>query len=131
MRISDWSSDVCSSDLAAGDPQDAVEQARRAAADADATLERLRVELAQAQARKAELQQACDEAASATSSARAELTGIEREHGALVRDRDARQKGSAPGHGLPRSLDRNEVEPGFERARSEEPRVGIGGVRKM
>ncbi|MBA4164725.1 MAG: chromosome segregation protein [Erythrobacter sp.] len=101
---------------AAGDPQDAVEQARRAAADADATLERLRVELAQAQARKAELQQACDEAASATSSARAELTGIEREHGALVRDRDARQKGSALGHGLPRALDRIEVEPGFERA---------------
>ena len=101
---------------AAGDPQAAVEQARSAAADAGAALERLRGELAQAQARKAGLQQARDEAASATSSARAELAGIEREHGALVRDRDARQKGSAQGHGLPRALDRVEVAAGFERA---------------
>ncbi|PKP86928.1 MAG: chromosome segregation protein, partial [Alphaproteobacteria bacterium HGW-Alphaproteobacteria-15] len=68
------------------------------------------------QARKAALQTARDNAASALAAARAELAGVEREHTALTRDRDARAKREAGRQGLATALDRVSVAPGYERA---------------
>jgi chromosome segregation protein len=48
--------------------------------------------------------------------ARADLTGIEREHAALLRDREARAKGARAAHGLPVAIDALRVAPGYERA---------------
>ena len=57
-----------------------------------------------------------DDAASALAAARAELAGIEREHAALARDREARTKREAGRHGLATALGRVTVAPGYERA---------------
>ena len=68
------------------------------------------------QARKAELQAARDAAATAFASAKADLAGIEREHAALTRDREARARQAQAKHGLPIALDRIRAAPGYERA---------------
>jgi chromosome segregation protein len=68
------------------------------------------------QARKGELQSARDSAATALAAARADLAGIEREHGALLRDREAREKHAKAKHGLPVAIDRVRAAPGYERA---------------
>lgn len=100
----------------AGDPEADVIAARAAAEDAAEEVSRLREKLAADQARKGELQSARDEAASQLASARAELAGVEREHTALARDRDARAKREAGRQGMATPLDRVTVAPGYERA---------------
>ncbi len=101
---------------ASGDPEADVIAAREAADLAADELARLRAKLAEDQARKAELQTARDEAASALAAARAELAGVEREHAALARDREARAKREAGRQGMATPLHRVTVAPGYERA---------------
>ncbi len=101
---------------ASGDPEADVIAARKAADEAADQLARLRVRLAEDQARKAALQTARDHAASALAAARAELAGVEREHTALARDREARTKREAGRQGKATPLDRVSVVPGYERA---------------
>jgi len=100
----------------AGDPEADVIAARAAAEDAAEDLARLRAKLAEDQSRKADLQSRRDEVASALAAARAELAGVEREHTALARDREARAKREAGRQGLATPLDRVTVAPGYERA---------------
>jgi chromosome segregation protein len=101
---------------ASGDPEADVIAARKAADDAADDLARLRARLAEDQARKADLQTRRDEVASALATARAELAGVEREHTALARDREARAKREAGRQGMATPLDRVTVTPGYERA---------------
>ncbi|MEZ5742917.1 MAG: chromosome segregation protein SMC [Sphingomonadaceae bacterium] len=101
---------------AQGDPEAAVTQATQQAEQAAAALTEARGKLESLQSRKAELQSTRDEAAEAHSAARAELTGIEREHSALVRDREARARGAKGNHGLPAAIDTVRAKPGYERA---------------
>jgi chromosome segregation protein len=75
-----------------------------------------RTALEAGQSRKNELQAERDAAASALAEARADLSGIEREHAALLRDREARAKGAKAAHGLPSAIDRVRAAPGYERA---------------
>ena len=104
-------------DLAAsGDPEADVIAARNAAEEAGNDVARLRAKLAEDQARKADLQMRRDEVATALAAARAELAGIEREHSALARDREARAKREAGRQGMATALDRVNVTPGYERA---------------
>ena len=99
-----------------GDPEADVIAAREAAEDAAQEVTRLRAKLAEDQTRKGELQTARDEAATALAAARAELAGVEREHTALARDREARAKREAGRQGMATPLDRVTVTPGYERA---------------
>jgi len=99
-----------------GDPDAAVDAARRKAEEAGGTLSALRSALDERQARKAKLADRRDESAAALSTARAELAGFEREMQALTRDRDARARAAKNRHGLPAALDRIAAEPGYERA---------------
>ncbi len=101
---------------ASGDAEQAVIDARSAAEDAASEVARLRALLTAEQQRKAELQALRDTAATALAAARAELAGVEREHSALARDRDARAKREAGRQGLATALDRVRVAPGYERA---------------
>ncbi len=101
---------------AAGDPEADVIAARDAAEEAAEALTRLRAKLAEDQARKADLQSRRDDVASALAAARAELAGVEREHTALARDREARAKREAGRQGMATPLDRVTVTPGYERA---------------
>ncbi|MGB7370850.1 AAA family ATPase, partial [Erythrobacter sp.] len=100
----------------AKDPQEVVDAARRAVENAAETVARERTALASDQDRKAELQSARDDAATALATAKAELAGIEREHAALSRDRDARAKREKGRAGLPTALDRVRAQRGYERA---------------
>ncbi len=99
-----------------GDPEDAVRQALARRDGASGALVAARGTLAAQQSRKTELQSARDKASSALAAARAELAGIEREHGALLRDREAREKQAKAKHGLPQAIDRVRAAPGYERA---------------
>ena len=101
---------------ASGDPEADVIAAREASEEAAAELAKLRARLAEDQARKADLQARRDEVASALAAARAELAGVEREHTALSRDREARAKREAGRQGMATPLDRVTVTPGYERA---------------
>ncbi len=100
----------------AGDPELAVREAATRRDSAGAMLAEARAALETRQARKAELQGSRDGAATALASAKAELAGIEREHGALLRDREARARQAKNAHGLPLALDRLRAAPGYERA---------------
>ncbi|PLK26547.1 chromosome segregation SMC family protein [Novosphingobium sp. TH158] len=99
-----------------GDPQAALEQAEAGRQQAEAQVAAARTALETQQARKAELQSARDAAGSTLASARAELAGIEREHAALLRDREARARQAKGGHGLTSAIDALRAEPGYERA---------------
>lgn len=99
-----------------GDAEQAVDTARAELESVQAKLGQARDALATDQARKAELQSARDDAASAVAAARADLAGIEREHAALVRDRQARENGRKAGDGRTAAIDRVRAEPGYERA---------------
>jgi chromosome segregation protein len=99
-----------------GDPEAALVQAKAAAADAGTLLNRKRADLESMQARKETLAEKRDEASSALSAARAELAGVEREYGALARDREARARQASNRHGLPAALDKVSAEKGYERA---------------
>jgi chromosome segregation protein len=104
-------------DLAASSAAEAeITAAGDAVAQAGRNLAALRTRLEADQARKAELQAARDEAAAGLATTRAELAGVEREHSALLRDREARTKREASRQGLPTALDRVRVAPGYERA---------------
>ena len=92
----------------------AAAEARREAAAQRLTEARSALEARQAL--KAELQVARDAASSALAAARAELAGIEREHSALARDRDARAKQASGRHGKAVALDGVRAAPGYERA---------------
>jgi len=98
------------------DPEKELARARAAATDAATLLTRKRADLEAMQARKETLAEARDEAASALATARAELAGVEREYGALARDREARARQAANKHGLPAALDKVGAERGYERA---------------
>ena len=99
-----------------GDPEVAVAQAGARRDAALAASAEARTALDAQQARKAELQSARDAAASALATARAELAGVEREHAALLRDREARARQAQAKHGLPPALDSVRAAPGYERA---------------
>ncbi|EIZ78866.1 chromosome segregation protein [Novosphingobium sp. Rr 2-17] len=94
----------------------AITQARHAAQAAGERLAQARAALEEQQVRKVQLQAERDEAASALAGARGDLTGIEREHTALLRDREARAKGAKAAHGLPVAIDAVRAAPGYERA---------------
>ncbi len=99
-----------------GDADAAVASTKVLCDAATAALAKARDGLEAMQARKAELQQARDGAASALAAARAECAGIEREHSALLRDREARAKQAQAKHGLPVAIDKVRAAPGYERA---------------
>ena len=101
---------------AQADIDKAVTEATTRRDAAAATLAKARRDVEARQARKAELQVARDSAGAALAAARAELTGIEREHGALLRDREARARQAGAKHGLPLAIDRVRTAPGYERA---------------
>ncbi len=98
------------------DAQRAVVDARAAVGEAEGEVARLRLRLETDQTRKGELQLARDEAAATLATAKAELAGIEREHTALSRDREAREKRARGRDGLPAAIDRVRAAPGYERA---------------
>jgi len=93
-----------------------VAAAREAAETASAEREARQQTITAMQTRKAELQQARDDAASALSSARAELTGVEREFAALDRDREARAKAADKRQGRKQAIDGLRAAKGYERA---------------
>jgi chromosome segregation protein len=99
-----------------GDPDAAVAEALARRDAASAALADAREALEARQARKGELQAARDAAASAVAAAKADLAGVEREHAALLRDREAREKQAKAKHGLPLAIDRVRAVPGYERA---------------
>jgi chromosome segregation protein len=98
------------------DPDGVVDEARARLEAAVLALSQARSTLERQQLRKSELQCARDDAASALAVARAELTGLEREHTALSKDREARAKTAKASHGLPIAIERVRAEPGYERA---------------
>jgi chromosome segregation protein len=100
----------------AGDPEVALKEAKHLVENTAAQVAKLREDLEQGQARKTTLQEERDTASSALATARAELAGIEREHKALTRDREAQEKRRKNQKGLPAALDGVTVEAGFERA---------------
>ena len=99
-----------------GEADAAVAAARSQSEQAAAALAEVRAALDAQQSRKAQMQSARDDAASALSTARAELAGGEREYAALQRDREARAKQAQAKHGLPLAIDRLRAAPGYERA---------------
>ncbi|MFA7585949.1 MAG: AAA family ATPase [Novosphingobium sp.] len=84
--------------------------------NATAALAVARTALEERQTRKSEMQAARDAAASALAAVRADLSGIEREHAALLRDREAHARQASAKHGLAQMLDQVRAAPGFERA---------------
>ncbi len=100
----------------AGEADAAVAAAQSRCDAAAAALEKAREALVGEQARKAELQTARDGVGTALAAAKGEYAGIEREHAALLRDREARAKQASAKHGLPVAIDQVRAEPGFERA---------------
>jgi chromosome segregation protein len=99
-----------------GDPEQALVHAKASTEEAGNALTRKRADLEAMQARKEMLVETRDDAASALAAARAELAGVEREYGALARDREARARQAANRHGLPAALDKVSTEKGYERA---------------
>ncbi len=98
-----------------GDPAAALADAAAARVSAEQALAEARAALDLQQARKTELQAVRDMAGSALAAAKADLAGIEREHGSLLRDREARAKQASSRHGRP-ALDMVRAAPGYERA---------------
>ena len=113
-RIEALRHDLAASSAAAADAE--VAAASDAVSVAGRDLAALRTALETAQARKAALQEERDEAAAMLATARAELAGVEREHTALARDREARAKREAGRQGMATPLDKVAVAPGYERA---------------
>ncbi|HKX79984.1 MAG TPA: AAA family ATPase, partial [Novosphingobium sp.] len=99
-----------------GDPDALLASAEARLQRAETAMQADREALATLQTRKTALQSERDDASGAVASARAELTGIEREHTALARDREARTKRASGSHGLPAAIDRVRAAPGYERA---------------
>ncbi|MBY6217275.1 chromosome segregation protein SMC [Qipengyuania aquimaris] len=101
----------------AGEDLDAeVQRARRAAEDATAEIAAKRAAIEEMQSRKTDLQAQRDEAASAYSAAKAELSGVQREYDALKRDREARERAAAKRSGRQQAIDGVRAEKGYERA---------------
>ncbi|UOR14412.1 AAA family ATPase [Qipengyuania aquimaris] len=101
----------------AGEDLDAeVERARRTAEDATADIAAKRAAIEEMQSRKTDLQAQRDEAASAYSAAKAELSGVQREYDALKRDREARERAAAKRSGRQQAIDGVRAEKGYERA---------------
>ena len=98
-----------------GDPAAALARAETDRDAAAAALAAARQALEAQQAHKGDLQATRDGASSALAAAKAELAGIEREHAALLRDREARARQAGATHG-PSALDRVRAAPGYERA---------------
>lgn len=98
------------------DASQAVTAAEHKRDDATSNLTQARAKASELATRKAKLQGARDAANDALAGARADLTGIEREHAALNRDREARAKGAKAAHGLPVAIDALRVASGYERA---------------
>ena len=98
------------------DPLAALAQAERARDAAAMALGDARAALAAQQAHKGELQSARDGAGAALAQVKAELAGIEREHQALSRDREARARQAGNKHGMSQALDALRAVPGYERA---------------
>ena len=102
--------------LAAEDFAGEVESARDTANQATAKISAKRLAIEEMQTRKGELQIERDEAASAYSAAKAELTGVSREFDALRRDREARERAAAKRAGRKQAIDGVRAEKGYERA---------------
>ncbi|MEO6093304.1 MAG: AAA family ATPase, partial [Novosphingobium sp.] len=100
----------------AGDPEAALGRATTRRDLAARALADARARLNGEQARKVELQAERDSASSTLAAAKAEFAGIEREHAALLRDRQARERQAKGGHGLPIAIDRLRAASGYERA---------------
>lgn len=101
---------------AAGDVEADLAAAQTALADHAASVAHARRALDTAQAAKADLQSARDTGAAQVAAARADLAGIEREHTALLRDREARTRASKGAAGQRLALDHLRAAPGYERA---------------
>ena len=99
-----------------GDPAAALIRAEAAREGAAAALVESRSALTQQQERKGQLQFARDATGAVLAQAKAELAGIEREHQALARDREARARQARNQHGMRQALDLIRAEPGYERA---------------
>ena len=99
-----------------GDPLAVLAAAEAARDRAGLAIAVTRTALEAQQLRKAELQTARDESGAVLAAAKAELAGIEREHQALARDREARARQASGKHGLPQALDQVRAVPGYERA---------------
>ncbi|OZA91935.1 MAG: chromosome segregation protein, partial [Erythrobacter sp. 34-65-8] len=99
-----------------GDMAAKVTAASKAAEEAAEMLRSSRETLERQRTDKETLQARRDEAANALASARAELAGIEREHAALLRDREARARQAAGRTGRPAAIDTVRAERGYERA---------------
>jgi chromosome segregation protein len=91
----------------------AAHQAREGAAQA---LAQARAALEAAQSAKTALQATRDGSAVQVAAARADLAGIEREHAALLRDREARARAARGAAGQRLALDHISTAPGYERA---------------
>ncbi|MDP4575765.1 chromosome segregation protein SMC [Qipengyuania sp. G39] len=102
--------------LAGENPDDDVDAAKAALAQAEAELAQQRAALETMQARKSELQAERDEASSALAEAKAELSGVQREYDALQRDRDARQRAAEKRSGRQQAIDGVRAAKGYERA---------------
>ncbi|MAM38334.1 MAG: chromosome segregation protein [Erythrobacter sp.] len=102
--------------LAGQDFDGAVDAARSAAEEAAAEVASSRETIEDMQSRKAELQAQRDEAASAYSAAKAELSGVQREYDALKRDREARERAAAKRSGREQAIDGIRAAKGYERA---------------
>lgn len=100
----------------AGNPAKALTEAKQQAQAASAHLSQARDTLAASQAKKTDLAKTRDMAAEGLSSAKADLTGIEREWQGLKRDREARAKRTKNQQSLPSALDAISANPGYERA---------------
>ena len=98
-----------------GDPGAQIVAAEARRAEAAAALAAAQAKRAELLALRENLTAERDHAGSALAAARAELAGVEREHDALARDKAARERQAAGGHGIT-ALAALRVAPGFERA---------------
>ena len=103
-------------ELTASDADTEVRKAQQEANQASDELTAARTALEELQARKQKAQIRRDEAASAYASAKAELSGADREYEALHRDRVARERAAKKRSGQAQALDGVRAEKGFERA---------------
>ncbi|RDC59575.1 Chromosome partition protein Smc [Alteripontixanthobacter maritimus] len=96
--------------------EESVTEARLAADTAAAVLAETTATLEDARNDKIALQQRRDDAGTVLAEAQAALAGIVREHTALTRDREAREKAAAERGNRALAIDRIRAEPGYERA---------------
>lgn len=100
----------------ADDPAESLATAQQNVKDAAERRETLAARIATAREIRDAARVEMESAQAALAEARAELAGVEREHTALERDRQGRDKARAAKAGLPVPLDKVRAEPGYEAA---------------